>query len=134
MDLRVGGALRIVMRGPDGRDYPLRGEFLELDCPRRLVYANTFEEMSDDWLRLVDPNSESPLNPAPLACVVTVTLEDMSGRTRLTIETSFQSPEVRAAMVRMRMIDGWIESFERLDSVLMAGVVTMGTSHRGIDR
>ena len=27
LDLRVGGALRIVMHGPDGNDYPMKGVF-----------------------------------------------------------------------------------------------------------
>ena len=29
LDLRVGGALRIVMHGPDGNDYPMKGVFRE---------------------------------------------------------------------------------------------------------
>jgi len=29
LDVRVGGSLRIVMRGPDGNDYPMKGVFLE---------------------------------------------------------------------------------------------------------
>ena len=33
MDLEVGGALRIVMRGPDGVGYPMSGTFREIVVP-----------------------------------------------------------------------------------------------------
>jgi uncharacterized protein YndB with AHSA1/START domain len=38
IDLRVGGALRIVMKG-DGRVIEHTGEYLEIDPPRRLVFT-----------------------------------------------------------------------------------------------
>ena len=38
VDLRVGGRLRIVMRG-DGRVIEHTGEYLEIDPPRRLVFT-----------------------------------------------------------------------------------------------
>ena len=40
VDLRVGGAWRIVMRGPDGTDYPCGGKYLEIVRPERLVFTN----------------------------------------------------------------------------------------------
>ena len=39
-DVRVGGALRIVMHGPDGNDYPMKGMFTRGDAPERLVFSN----------------------------------------------------------------------------------------------
>jgi uncharacterized protein YndB with AHSA1/START domain len=35
--LRPGGAYRIVMRSPEGVDYPMRGVYLEVKEPERLV-------------------------------------------------------------------------------------------------
>ena len=40
LDLRVGGSLRIVMHGPDGNDYPMKGTFREVVAPERLVFSN----------------------------------------------------------------------------------------------
>ncbi len=40
LDVRVGGALRIVMHGPDGNDYPMKGVFREVVAPERLVFSN----------------------------------------------------------------------------------------------
>src|SRR5208282_1015543 len=40
MDVRPGGALRIVMRAPDGSEYPMTGIFREIVAPERLVFTN----------------------------------------------------------------------------------------------
>ena len=37
-DARVGGAIRIHMRAPDGTVYPMTGRFVEMDRPHRLVF------------------------------------------------------------------------------------------------
>ncbi len=39
-DLRVGGATRIVMRGPDRAEFPNRGVYLEIVSNRRLVFTD----------------------------------------------------------------------------------------------
>jgi uncharacterized protein YndB with AHSA1/START domain len=38
-DARVGGAIRIHMRAPDGTVYPMTGRFVEIDRPHRLVFV-----------------------------------------------------------------------------------------------
>jgi len=38
VDARVGGAIHIDMRAPDGMVYPLTGRILEIDPPHRLVF------------------------------------------------------------------------------------------------
>ncbi len=38
-DARVGGAIRIHMRSPDGVVYPMTGRFCEIDRPHRLVFV-----------------------------------------------------------------------------------------------
>jgi glutathione S-transferase len=39
VDLRVGGAWQIHMRGADGQAYRVHGTYREIDPPRRLVYT-----------------------------------------------------------------------------------------------
>jgi uncharacterized protein YndB with AHSA1/START domain len=45
VDLRVGGAVRIVMRRPDGRRAAAHGEYRVIDRPRRLVMVWTFDDI-----------------------------------------------------------------------------------------
>jgi uncharacterized protein YndB with AHSA1/START domain len=47
VDVRPGGSIHIVMRDPDGTDYPMRGEFREIVAPERLVFTN-FAVDADD--------------------------------------------------------------------------------------
>jgi len=44
VDLRVGGAVRIVMRRPDGRQSGAHGEYMVIDRPHRLLMTWTFDE------------------------------------------------------------------------------------------
>jgi uncharacterized protein YndB with AHSA1/START domain len=44
VDLRVGGAVRIVMRRPDGRQSGARGEYTVIARPRRLVMTWMFDD------------------------------------------------------------------------------------------
>ena len=44
VDLRVGGAYRILMRGPEGERYTAFGTYREIQPPRRLVYTWDWEE------------------------------------------------------------------------------------------
>ena len=44
IDLRIGGALRIVMRSPDGEESGSGGEFVEITPPERLAFTWTWDE------------------------------------------------------------------------------------------
>ncbi|HET6865953.1 MAG TPA: SRPBCC domain-containing protein [Solirubrobacteraceae bacterium] len=44
VDLRIGGAVRIVMRRPDGRQAGAQGEYKVIDRPHRLVMTWTFDD------------------------------------------------------------------------------------------
>ncbi len=43
MNVSPGGVWRLVMHGPDGRDYPNKIVFLEVAKPERLVYKHSGE-------------------------------------------------------------------------------------------
>jgi uncharacterized protein YndB with AHSA1/START domain len=45
VDLRVGGAVRIVMRRPDGRQAGAHGEYMVIDRPHRLLMTWTFDDV-----------------------------------------------------------------------------------------
>ena len=114
LDVRPGGAHRVVMRSADGVDYPIKGVFREIVAPERLVMTMDCSEHPAEWHDLVDPNRDkNNRNPAG-EMLQTVTFEDLGGKTRLTIRTRFESAGIRNAMVKMGMNEGWSESLERL--------------------
>ncbi len=47
MDARPGGEWIFVMHGPDGRDYPNRVEYIDVQRPERLVYRHSGDDDTD---------------------------------------------------------------------------------------
>jgi uncharacterized protein YndB with AHSA1/START domain len=70
IDVRIGGALRIHMRGPDGSIYPMKGEFREIVPPERLAFTNIALDEAGN---------------AILEGFTTVTFADDGGKTTLTL-------------------------------------------------
>src|SRR5690349_1234597 len=63
VDLRVGGEYRIVMRGPDGMEYPMRGAYKQIVTNEKLAMTVDCHEHPDEWHDLVNPGrnrSEPP--------------------------------------------------------------------------
>jgi uncharacterized protein YndB with AHSA1/START domain len=122
MDLRPGGAYRIVMRSPDGVDYPIKGVFREIVRPSRIVMTQDVSEHPAQWHDLVNPNRPKGDNNPAGELLTTVTFEDLGGKTRLTVRTKFKSTAIRDAMLKMGMTDGWSQSLERLRDLLSTSV------------
>jgi uncharacterized protein YndB with AHSA1/START domain len=97
MNVTVGGIWRHTMHGPDGTDYPNRIVYREIAKPQRLVY---------------DHSDDSP-NPS-IHFLVTVTFEDLGGRTRITLRSLFDTPEAREAVVKFGAIEGGEQTLARL--------------------
>ena len=98
LDVRVGGVFRITMQPPDGEAFHLRGEYLEVDPPRRLVYTFEWEEP--------DPDDQET--------VVTLTFLDDRKGTRLVLDQGPFATEARHALHEA----GWTETLERLERFL----------------
>jgi uncharacterized protein YndB with AHSA1/START domain len=100
MDFRPGGAWRFVMRGPDGNDYGFSGVYREIEPPERIVQTFEFEGM---------PGHGS---------VETATLEELDGKTKLTVTCLYQSVEDRDGRYNSGMEAGMRESHDRLAELL----------------
>jgi uncharacterized protein YndB with AHSA1/START domain len=115
IDLRVGGEYLYCMRSPDGQDFWSKGTYREIVPPERIVATDSFADaegnvvpatyygMSGDW---------------PLEMIVTVTFEDLDGKTRLTIRHAGivgVNAEDRGGMEQ-----GWTESLDKLAEYLEA--------------
>lgn len=103
IDLRVGGSWYYLMRGPGGAEMTLRGTYLDIVVPERIV---TSESNVDCEAR------------AEHESVATAVLTEQDGRTTLTNTIRFPSRAVRDAVLESGMEHGVVQGFERLDAVL----------------
>ena len=106
-DVRPGGAWHIVMRSPDGREYPCGGIYREVVEPERLVFTNIATDKDG--------------NPI-LDGFTTVTFAEYGGKTKLILETGAVALVAYAAAYLKGMEAGWTQSLERLEA-LLGGVV-----------
>lgn len=123
VDPRPGGAIRIVMRSPEGGDFPCAGVFLEIAEPERLVMTMAAVEHPDDWQDLLNRargNADGKGDP-DLRMVNTVTFEEAGGKTMLTIVTRFESVTDRDAALKLGHAEGMTQSLERMEAHLAQG-------------
>ncbi len=109
VDLRVGGAFNLQMRGPDGVDYPCSGVYREIVPPERIVYAGTASE------------GHPCGSGIPPRSLVTLTFAEEGEKTRLTIHTQLQSAAARDAAIAGGFNQGWNDSIDRLETLLERG-------------
>ncbi len=103
LDLRVGGALRIVMHGPDGNDYPMKGVFTEVKPPERLVFSNI--AIDNDGNHLLEGET-------------VVTLSEHDGKTTLTMKSHAVGLVPLAPQMLAGMEAGWTQSIDKLGELL----------------
>ena len=101
MDVRVGGMWRFTMHGPDGTDYSNRITYEQIVAPERLVFSHG-EDVDDD----------------PGAFHVTVTFDDLGGRTRVTQRMLFRTAAQREGVVRFGAVELGQQTLARLAAYL----------------
>lgn len=116
LDVRPGGAYRIVMCGPDGAEYPFTGVYREVVEPERLVMTGSTGEHPAEWHELLKTHLKG--GNAPREFLWMATFAEQGGKTRLTVRLSFESAAIRDAMVKMGMNEGWSQSLDRLAEAL----------------
>ncbi len=107
LDVRPGGASLIVMRGPDGNEFPNRGVYLEVVKNERLVFTNAY-------VRAWEP-SEKPF------MTVIVTLEDLGGKTRYTARVLHWTVADRETHEKMGFHKGWGQCADQLAALVTKG-------------
>jgi uncharacterized protein YndB with AHSA1/START domain len=99
MDVKPGGSWRYVHRDQQGNEYGFHGVYHDV-TPSRIVQTFEFEGM---------PGHVS---------LDTATLEDVGGKTKLTMQSVFQSVADRDGMLASGMESGVDEGLDKLDEVL----------------
>ena len=100
-DPRPGGTFRLCMRSPGGADFWVRGTYMEVDPPSRLV-VHCF---ADD-ARGIERLSE----------IITVTLAASHGGTQLALHAEASGAGDEAARMLGGMTRGWSETLDRLQA------------------
>lgn len=100
IDLRVGGRFRYVVRSTNGEEHGFNGEYREVAPPGRLRHSHVYEPF-----------------PASVA-EITVTFEDIGGRTRMTEHTVHPDRHSRDAHLRSGMEEGATSAMNAMDDVL----------------
>ncbi len=92
-DVRPGGSSLVVMRDPEGNEYPNPGIYLEVVQDEKLVFTDAY---TSAW-----QPSEKPFMTA------IVTFEDEGGKTRYTARALHWTPEDRKTHEEMGFHEGW---------------------------
>lgn len=111
VDARLGGAWRVVMRGPDGKEYPCAGTYREFVRPERLVFTNGATDAEGKLI---------------LDGLTTVIFEELiskgqAAKTKLTLRTRATGLVSYAAEMLAGMEAGWSQSLERLATLVGEG-------------
>ncbi len=104
LDVRPGGTALIVMRGPDGKDLPNPGVYLEVVPGRRLVSTDAYVSA---WVPSAKPF---------LTIIVTFDPED--GKTRYTARARHWSAADCEAHEKMGFHDGWGRCTDQLEELV----------------
>jgi uncharacterized protein YndB with AHSA1/START domain len=104
LDARAGGALRIVMHGPDGNDYPCAGEFREVKAPERLVFTNNAVDADGNVL---------------LEGLTTVTFAEQGSKTTMVLKTHAVGRVPMAKQMLAGMEMGWTQTIDKLGELVV---------------
>jgi uncharacterized protein YndB with AHSA1/START domain len=93
IDFRPGGVFRFVMRGPDGKDYPFDGSYVEIVEPERIVFQGNIHDV---------PGQD---------VMTTVTFSKLEGKTKLTVHQTYavESDATQGAPI------GWSQTLDHLE-------------------
>jgi uncharacterized protein YndB with AHSA1/START domain len=103
-DVRVGGSSLVVMRSPEGTDFPNRGVYLEVIENKRIVFT-------DAYVRAWEP-SEKPFMTAIM------TFEEVDGKTKYTARACHWTEADREAHEKMGFHIGWPICAEQLAALV----------------
>lgn len=99
-DAREGGAYRLTMLGPKGERHTLRGKFITVQSPKRLV-------VSWQW----EPEEKGA--PIGRETVVSVDFKEVAGKTEMTMTHAGFADEKEKEMHNQ----GWSSSFNKLEKM-----------------
>jgi uncharacterized protein YndB with AHSA1/START domain len=107
LDVRPGGSTLVVMRGPDGNEFPNRGVYLEVVENQRIVFTDAFRTA---W----EPSTK------PFMTVI-LTFENEGAKTRYTALVRHWTAADRQAHEKMGFHEGWGRCADQLAALVANG-------------
>lgn len=102
-DLRPGGASLLVMKSPEGQEFPSRGVYLEIIPNKKIVFTDAF---TSAW----EPSAE------PFMTAI-VTFEEEGGKTKYTARALHWSVATRERHEQMGFHQGWAQCADQLEEL-----------------
>jgi len=104
-DLHPGGANLVVMRSPEGQEFPNAGQYLEIIPNRKLVFTDAFV---GNWV---------PKDGAPFFTCELIFEDAGPGKTKYTARARHWTAAARAQHEQMGFIPGWTICAKQLEAV-----------------
>lgn len=105
-DLRAGGSSLVVMKSPEGQEFPNPGVYLEVIPNEKIVFTDAFTKA---W----EPGANAPF------MVATVTFEKQpDGKTKYTARAQHWSKESREQHEKMGFHPGWTQCAQQLEDLV----------------
>lgn len=111
IDLKAGGSYLYCMRSPEGKDFWSTGIFRELQPQERIVCTDSF---ADDKGNVVPATFYGMSAGFPREMTLTVSFEELGGRTRLTLRHA----GIPAGKDKDQAREGWNESLDKFATVV----------------
>jgi len=106
LDLRPGGIWHYCMTGPDGMESWGVGTYQEVTPPSRLVYTDAFSD------------AEGNISAAMPQTTIVMEFAEEGGKTTVTSSTRFASDEDIQAVLKMGVVEGLTQTWDRLAAYL----------------
>lgn len=104
LDVRPGGSQLVVMRSPEGQEFPNPGVYLEVVENERLVFT-------DAYTRAWEPSGK------PFMTAI-ITFENAAGKTQYTARVLHWSVADRKAHEEMGFYEGWSKATDQLAALV----------------
>jgi uncharacterized protein YndB with AHSA1/START domain len=110
MDLRVGGKYLHCMQSPEGQDFWTTGVYKEIKPMEKLVFTDSFADEEGNMVSA----SYYGIEDFPPESEISVTLEKVNGKTKLTLRHS----DIPEGDLQEETHAGWNQSFDKLSKSL----------------
>lgn len=120
INLKVGGGYKIHTRFVNGEEQIVKGSYIEIAEPERLVFTLNRKEPENEWSSLLTKFNISHYSDPELSprYVMTVNFEELNNETALNIQLRFNTKTECSSMMDFGTAERWAQSLERLSGLV----------------